>query len=150
MKYQIKFENEVLSFQLINATQAERRITLNLGYRTVAETFFKHLIPNEAEIDHAINFIEDEIMRHNELFEANDTLFTSDNKVVGIFSKNGLSDLHYSRQTTEDLFSSYARVIMGAPASLLNAEITRDDVAIILILREVMHHLGFTELTFIS
>lgn len=142
----LKIEKEVLTIQFWKDNRIARQFTLKAGYKRISDTFFKQNIPTEAEIDSAINFIEDDLMSDRELLGRKGYLFTSGKKLVGIFHKNGLNEHTYSRQNVESLFAQYARVMMGAPSSELNAEITREDVAILLVLREVMHHLDFEEL----
>ncbi|HSH42618.1 MAG TPA: hypothetical protein VK973_10900, partial [Arenicellales bacterium] len=142
----LNMEEDVLRFQFQKDNETVKQITLNSGYKRIADTFFKRNIPNEAEIESAINCIEDELMSNKGLLGRKGYLFSSDRKLISIFNKNGLVEHSYSRQSVEDLFSRYARVMMGAPASEVDAEITREDVAIILVLREIMHHLDFEEL----
>lgn len=145
----LNIEKEVLTFQFQKDNEIVKQITLNAGYKRISDTFFERDIPNEAEIEFAINSIEDELMHNKDLLGRKGYLFTSDRNLIAIFKKNGLNELTYSRQGVEDLFSKYARVMMGAPSSEIDAEITREDVAIVLILREIMHHLDFEELRII-
>lgn len=142
----LDIEEQVLKFHFQKDNESVKQITLKAGYKRISDTFFKRDIPNEAEIEFAINSIEDELMSNKELSGRKGYLFSSDENLIAIFRKNGLNERAYSRQSVEDLFSQYARVMMGAPSSEINAEITREDVAIILILREIMHHLDFEEL----
>lgn len=142
----LKIEEKVLTLQFRKDNEIVQQTTFNAGYKTIADTFFKRNIPNEAEMEIAINSIEDELMRTKELPERKGPLFNSDRTLSALFNKNGLTEQTYSRQSVENLFSGYARVLMGAPSSEIDAEITREDVATLLILREVMHHLDFEEL----
>lgn len=145
----LNIEKEVLTFQFQKDNEIVKQFTLSAGYKRISDTFFNRDIPNEAEVEFAINAIENELMRNKDLLERKGYLFTSDRNLIAFFNKNGSNEHTYSRQDVEDLFSKYARVMMGAPSSEINAEITREDVAIVLILREIMHHLDFEELRII-
>ena len=84
------------------------------------------------------------------ILNTNEQLVSSEKLLIELFRKNELPADSYSRQSVEDLFSRYARVIMGAPASELNAPITRTNFAILLLLREIMHHFGFETIKLIG
>jgi hypothetical protein len=82
-------------------------------------------------------------MSNKELQNRDETLISKDQALVAVFHKNGRENGIYYRKNAEELFSQYARVITGAPGSGINTVITREDFAIVLLLREIMHHLRF-------
>jgi len=139
----LSFEEDKLQFQYFQDNELQKEIKLPAGYGLVAGKFFHHPIPTDAETDYAINYIEDELMSNSELTQHDEKLFTADENLIELFRKNELYENVYTRQEVEDLFSSYARVIMGAPSFYLKAEITAKDFSILLVLREIMHHLDF-------
>ncbi len=139
----LSFEKDELQFQYFQDNELQKEIRLPAGYGLVADKFFHQPIPTDAETDYAINYIEDELMSNSELTQNNEVLLTADENLIELFRKNELNENVYTRQAVEDLFSSYARVIMGAPTFYLKAEITATDFAILLVLREIMHHLNF-------
>lgn len=143
IQIQLILENELLRFRMMDGIDMKQEIVLKLGYRFIAGRFFKHEIPTFDETDYAINYIEDELMSDKTLLQSNKELFTADNKIKDVFQKNKITGNPITRQRVEDLFNRYARAIMGAPLSTLNAGINAEDFAIILVLREIMHHLDF-------
>lgn len=145
---QLEMETEWLKFQFIKDTEVKQEIALRVGYRLITNRFFKHEIPTFDETDYAINYIEDALMSDKTLLQSNKELITSDDKIITLFRKNKISGYAITRRSVEDLFSQYARVVMGAPVSTLEAGITAEDFAILLILREIMHHLDFEVLKF--
>ena len=142
--------SETATFQRRENNTVTQEIKLETGYRYLVDKFFKQEIPTDAETDYAINYIEDQLMSDRNLLHTNEQLVSSDKLLIELFRKNELLADSYSRQNVEDLFSRYARVIMGAPASELNTPITRTDFAILLLLREIMHHLGFETINLIG
>jgi len=144
----LSIEDEVLHFQYLENEELKDEILLKTGFRYLAETFFRNDIPTEAETEYAINYIEDELMSNKKLRNNNETLISADEKIAELFRKNGLDKNEFSRQEIENLFNSYAYVIMGKPSSLLPVNTTREDFALLLALREIMHHLNFEKIYF--
>lgn len=145
----VGIESRSLTFQFQKNGQKDHLITLDFGYSEISDKYFKHDIPNDAEIEYAINFIEDQLMSKKELLGPKGGMLISDETLIGILRKNQLTGSQFQQQDIESLFSQYARVIMGAPASELGTEIKTEDVAIILILREVVHHMDFKQIRII-
>ncbi|MGE0079352.1 MAG: hypothetical protein AB7S48_15940 [Bacteroidales bacterium] len=141
--FHLTIEDDLLIFKMQQDNKVIQEVALNAGYRFIANKFFEHEIPTESETDYAINYIEDELMSNKTLQQNNKELYTSDSTIIGVLRKNSITTTINSRQSIEDLFSRYARVIVGAPASELPAAITRNDFAAILVLREILHHLNF-------
>ncbi len=137
-----------VTFRYNNASKLPGISTLPLGYQMIAKQFFKKEIPTDSETDYAINYIEDELMLHPELKGGKQSLLTTDDMLKAIFVKNKLTADTFSRQRVEDLFTDYARVAMGTPASFMDVEVTREDFAALLVLREIMHHLDFEQIKF--
>ncbi|PRY94405.1 hypothetical protein [Marinilabilia salmonicolor] len=136
-------DKESLTFSLSADEGPEESISLKMGYACVSEEFFKNDFPTEAETDYAINYIEDVLMSNKRLHENNGRLFSSDEILKSVFQKNGLEKELFSRREIENLFSQYAKVVMGAPRSYLGAGFCKKDYAAVLILREIMHHLDY-------
>ncbi|MFB6341915.1 hypothetical protein ACE1ET_09335 [Saccharicrinis sp. FJH62] len=144
----LMMENEVLRFQIFQNNVLNQEVVLKAGYEFISGKFFRHDIPTYDETDYAINHIEDQLMTHKSRIQSSRELCTSDEELKNVFRKNDLNENSYSRESIEKLFSSYARVIMGAPISELKAGVTQKDYAIVLVLREIMHHLDFEYLNF--
>ena len=144
----LTIKKEELLFQYFQDDTIQKEIKLPAGYEFIWSKFFQHPIPTDAEIDYAINYIEDALMSNKELLNHNKEIYSGDKKLIAVFQKNELTNDFLSRLAVEDLFNRYARVIMGAPLSSIKAEITAEDCAILLILREIMHHLNFDTIRF--
>jgi hypothetical protein len=141
------FEKEKLIFQFFNHGQKQDEIVLNSGYELVANTYFKNDIPSEEETEYAINFIEDELMSNKKLVSNNEELVIQSQIVEEVFHKYTINQKVIQRQEIEDLFSKIARVVMRKYATE-GLEITRESFAVLLLIREITHHLKFNYITF--
>ncbi len=137
---QMQDKNIVFQFTVNNIPE---QYALNLNYKELATRFFSQEIPSEAELEYAINFIEDELMRETALHNRKSRLVTNDTAILELFENNGRRVPILSRQNIEDIFSTYARVVRGTPAASLQVNAKRNDFALLLLIREIMHHLGF-------
>jgi len=119
-----------------------KKIRLDFGYETIAGKYFKKDIPGEAEVEYAINFIEDELMSHEELVNDGDALYIDEKFMMDLIKpENGTRVI--TRQEIEEIFTKYALVSMGRSPIYDNVEINKERYAKLLILREIMHHLDF-------
>ncbi len=144
---QLSIIEEVLQFDFSIDNSLQKSISLNFGYEVVTSKFFKNHIPTEAETEYAIYFIEDHLMSNKELINQQETLVSESKALADVLAKNGLQKGKHSRRTIEDLFNNYARIVMGTPSTLMDIEITKEDFATLLILREIMHHLNFESIS---
>ncbi|TNE68188.1 hypothetical protein EP331_15980 [bacterium] len=141
---QLNFDKDGLTFRFLENEQDTDVVLLKLGYLHIAHLFFKQNVPTELETDYAINYIEDELMSLKKLENLNqEVLITDDAYLKEILLKNGRTKSNYTNWEIENLFSEYARVVMGAALTNLPVELTREDFALVLVLREIMHHLKF-------
>jgi hypothetical protein len=139
-------EKEALRFQYVNENGLTNEIVLKAGYASISSRFYKHEIPTESEIEYAINFIEDELMSTRELLNRDEKLVCFDNILVELLQKNKAMKEQYTTGDIEAIFSRYANLSMGEPLSRNGLQPTTDDFAVILVLREVMHHLKFKQI----
>jgi hypothetical protein len=142
----VSIGKEELRFLYLDGEKQSKEVLLKAGYEYISKTFYKHDIPTEAEVEYAINFIEDELMSEKSLLNNNERFLCLDQAVLEILQKNNESKELYSSRDIENIFSGYARLSMGEPISRSGLQTTREDFAIILILREIMHHLKFKEI----
>jgi hypothetical protein len=133
-------------FYLFEGNLLKNEIYLPIGYEQIAAQYFEHNIPTVAEVDYAINVIEDELMSNKSLISNNAMLICSDKILIDILTQNIELKNIFTRQEIEDLFSKYANVSMGEPLSRYNLDINPNNYATMLILREIMHHLNYKEL----
>ncbi|MBS2100055.1 hypothetical protein [Carboxylicivirga linearis] len=142
-KRRLQIGQDYIQFDFIQNNSIEKEMKLKIGYDFIIQKFFRHDVPNEAEIEYAINYIEDELMSNKALLNVEDELTTKDTAMMDLFRKNGLNESKYDRQRVEDLFNQYAYIIMGASPVISGIDINKKDIAVILVLREIMHHLNF-------
>lgn len=117
---------------------------LNIGFQKTSRDFFLSEIPSPAEVENAINFIEDELMEASSLAASPSELITLDEDIRSIAAEAGAENATYlTRQDMEELFTRYALISMGRPEAFDTVKMNREYFARLLILREVMHHLGF-------
>jgi len=145
----LNIDKQTLSFEYKKEDALQKVIELPLGYEAVTSKFFKSSMPTEAETEYAINFIEDHLMSNKEFINHQEILVSQSKSLADVLSKNGLLQGEHSRKTIEDLFNNYARIVMGTPSTLIDIEITKEDFAALLVLREVLHHLNFESIDII-
>lgn len=146
----INLNKENLSFDYLQDNTLNKVIELRVGYQYLSDKFFKNNIPTESETEYAINYIEDELMKNKDLINNKEHLVFTHEKFINILRKNGFDKNIHSRNEIEALFSKYASVVMGEPLLRSNIGITREDYAIVLLLREIMHHLKFEEISLVN
>lgn len=139
----LSIDKDKTTFTFIENNIKLQKITLNIGYELVANRHFKRDIPSEAQVEYAINDIEDALMSRKELVNQNQDLLCNDQILSDIISKQGETKSDFTREEIENLFSKYAYVSLGDPVSRIQSDIEPNDYAYILILREITHHLNF-------
>ncbi len=122
-----------------------------VGTEKTANEFFKHNPPTPGEVENAIVAVEDEVMQVSKLIPAGTQLFTSDAAVEEIYAQldayQQSSGRRLYRHDIEAIFGRLSAIISGRPASTDTLPQTTTFAAALLILREVMFHLGFDEIT---
>jgi exopolyphosphatase/pppGpp-phosphohydrolase len=130
-------------------TSSGETLHLAIGTRTTAAAYFHHQPPTEGEIERAIQTVEDEVTRARALAARHPLLWTDDPAIADLAHLAGIAGVDGSSlpvEAVERLFDLLAALSLGRPAS--SAGIPADGVfaARLLILRELMHHLGFAAL----
>lgn len=121
-----------------------------VGNQKIADDFFRHNPPAPGEVENAIVAVEDEIMQVAKLLPVGVRLSSSDSGVEEIYAQL----FPYQKSATRILFRSdmeavfgrLSAIISGRPASSDTLPETMSFVSNLLIVREVMFHLGFDEL----
>jgi len=132
-----------------SAQQAAQQLRLRIGRAQVAGTLFKHSPPTPLEVETAIAAVEDEIMAAPKIGGADMALDCSDAAVWALSRYVPGADTAAGCLTlvqVEDLFNAFAARVQGR---VLSAADLPDDNALyatLLILRELMHHLGFARI----
>ncbi|MDP4269992.1 MAG: hypothetical protein Q8909_07675 [Bacteroidota bacterium] len=127
---------------------------LNIGSQLTSRSYFKHNSPTPDEVENAIQVVEDEIMSIRKLITESSRLFTSDPEIgeIARLTKSATSDSGdlLLREDMEHLFNRLAAIITGRPTSQDILPTTNTFAATLLILREVMHHIGFEDIVILE
>jgi hypothetical protein len=124
-------------------------LSLDIGSDVTGSAYFHHEPPTPAEVESAINLIEDELMRAVPALPERTALYSKESFIRIVAVNAGISDdneIVLSRQEIENVFTKFADLSMGSHAS---TDIPVDSwfAAQFLILREIMHHLKFDRIT---
>jgi len=134
-----------------DTAKPEKLWVFDIGTEKTADDFFKHFPPTPAEIENAIQMVEDEVMPLHRQLMATSDLYTLDESIQDIARLTVFSEvqqgLTLARTDVEQVFNRLAAIISGRPASQDVLPTTNSFAATLLILREVMHHLGFMNIT---
>lgn len=107
-------------------------LVIALGIQTICQIFFKHTHPTDLELEYAIAHIEDEVMPADRLLPvARACLTIRTEKISGISPGQVLT-----LDAFERVFNSTLK--MG----------NKTEIASLLIIRECLHHLRFSSVTF--
>jgi exopolyphosphatase/pppGpp-phosphohydrolase len=119
-----------------------RTVTLQVGAQALAETVLRHDQPTPAELEHAIDLVEDALVGLHLAPTDGDRLVTADALLLALpgFGAHGGS---LTRDAVELLFQRLASRALGMPMAASELPPGRETAAALLILRECMHHLGF-------
>jgi len=134
-----------------DTAKPEKLWVFDIGTEKTAGDFFKYFPPTLAEIENAIQVVEDEVMPLHRLLITTPDLYTLDESIQDIARLTVFSEvqqgLTLTRTDVEQVFNRLAAIISGRPASQDVLPTTNSFAATLLILREVMHHLGFMNIT---
>jgi exopolyphosphatase/pppGpp-phosphohydrolase len=132
----------------------EKIWAFDIGTEKTARDFFNRFPPTPGEVENAINYVEDEVMPVHKLLSPDSCLYSTDERIREVFQYAGFEknqdELILTRINMERVFSRLAAIITGLPASQDVLPASNTFAATLLILREVMHHFGFTEISFLK
>ena len=129
---------------------ADIQVVLKLGSVKTAKDFFKHAPPTPLELENAIMAVEDEVMLARSLATQPCSLRGTDSSLRGITLPAGASarySMQLSAEDVEQQFDLLAALIMGRPAPSAGVPVDSGFAAALLILREFMHHLKFSQIS---
>jgi hypothetical protein len=117
-------------------------VVVAAGVAGLADTVFRHHPPTPAEMEQAIDIVEDALMATRVAHAARGELETSDPLLQAL---PGLSDegSRLTRDEVEALFQRLASSSLGHPGAAAGLPAGGPSAAALLILRELMHHLGY-------
>jgi exopolyphosphatase/pppGpp-phosphohydrolase len=131
------------------ARGADAGVTLDIGPQRVAEEFFGHELPTPQELERAIDVVEDEVMRARSMHANGGELITTD-ATLRLFAIAEANVPTLTIDAVERLFQRLASASLGDPSAMRGLPAGREAAAALLILRELMHHLGFGAVTWID
>jgi exopolyphosphatase/pppGpp-phosphohydrolase len=114
---------------------------LRLGADGIARSFQSDL-PLPRELERAIDLLEDELARVPRPLHGPATLASGDARLLGWAGGAAL----LSREEIEALFQRLSSAALGDPSALRGLPRDRDAAAALLVVRELLHHLGYAEL----
>lgn len=127
--------------------EAAATLVLPIGALITAQTFFRRSPPTPLEMENAIATVEDEVMRLPALLPPHSTLWSVDPLVRDIALMAGVAPgacMLLPLDLMEQTFERLAAVAEGRPVVLEGLPESTVFAAALLILREFMHHLGFS------
>ena len=132
--------------QLTLEAGPEDRVTLPVGAQALAQACFRHDPPSPAELEHAIDAVEDALAAAGLMHAERGGLATSD-ALLRSLPGLGSDGASLSRDEVEALFQRLASASLGHPAAAAGLPRGGVPAASLLLLRELMHHLGFDAIT---
>jgi hypothetical protein len=120
---------------------------LALGWLITPQACFFHDPPTPAELERAIDVVEEEVMRTHRAGPSEPLLRASGDALREVAKAAGGAD-RLALDTVEQLFQRIASVSLGDPSAGRGLPSGARFVATLLILREFMHHGGFTAVAF--
>ncbi len=120
-------------------------LVLDLGSASTAQRFFRGDLPTPLELERAIDHVEDELMRAVAWTAGRSTLVTDHPLVRALAQADGAAGAVLTRDVVEALFQRLASGALGDPSALRGLPAGKEAAATLLILRELMHHLGFSQ-----
>jgi len=120
-------------------------LTLALGSTRTAATFLRHDLPTPGELESAIDTVEDEVLRARTVPSHHAVLVTTDatlHQFADIAGQPAAGGRALALDAVESMFRRLASASLGNPGALRGMPSGREAAAVLLILREFMHHLG--------
>jgi exopolyphosphatase/pppGpp-phosphohydrolase len=120
---------------------------IELGAARIARDFLLHGPPTSLEIERAIDFVEDEIMRLGTPADVDTTLWGSG---LNLRPWAAVSGQTMPVDIVEQWFQRLASASLGQTGALQGMPTGREAAATLLILREFMHHRGYAAITVVD
>ena len=141
-RYELLIDNNSISIAPIDAGK-EHGVNLQVGWSNVAKIFAKNL-PSPLEIERAIDLIEEEISRTKAVLEPGAQVHAKQASIRQIAATAGLDVPHQTQLSSNAVENLFTRMTMAAYGNSApeDAEHSSEFFAALIILRELMHHLG--------
>jgi exopolyphosphatase/pppGpp-phosphohydrolase len=120
---------------------------LDLGAARIARACFHHDPPTSREIERAIDFAEDEIMRLGRPADSTTALWST---APVLRAWGAVSGPTIKIEIVEQWFQLLASAALGQPGALQGLPSGREAAATLLVLREFMHHRGHASIVVVE
>jgi phospholipase/carboxylesterase len=127
--------------------QLDAQRTLDLGASRIARDFFRHDPPTAHEIEQAIDFVEDQIMRLGPRRDAGAALRSSSEILQPWAAVSGAT---VAVEIVEQWFERLALAAQGRVGALDGFPPGREAAAALVVLREFMHHRGHPSIAIVE
>mgnify|MGYP000899046138 FL=1 len=138
------------TIRIDDGVAASETVVLAMGAKSVAGRHFRHAVPTAAELEAAIETVEDVLMPMIPRLRGHGTLRTDDVESIALVAFAGLPGnvaVELDRDTVERQFNRLVDVANGRPAASEGLPSRATFAAHLLILRELMHHAGRDSVT---
>jgi exopolyphosphatase/pppGpp-phosphohydrolase len=126
---------------------------MDIGSSGIARRFFRHDPPTSLELESAIDAVEDEVMRVRSPFVDGATLVSADPALAELASaadSTTRDDGVLTLDSVELLFQRLASASLGHPRAMDGMPAGPEGAARLLVLRELMHHLGYASIAVVE
>jgi exopolyphosphatase/pppGpp-phosphohydrolase len=113
----------------------EEAVALRIGSASIAREHFRHDPPTPLELESAIAAVEDEIARVHAALAGGSGLYTRDGLLRDIALEIGVPPATEMQLALDAVEHAFARLPLRA--------LGKEKAGVLVILRELMHHLGF-------
>jgi hypothetical protein len=145
------FSDSMIALEVYHDGTSGKQVTLQAGSMQNILQYLQHEPSTPAELEAAIETIENELMPVISSLPTQRLLVSSDPLIFQIAEHiPGLADKPISREEIESLFNRLADVAYGTPARILSVPENREFAAVLLFLRELMHHANFSTITLLN
>jgi hypothetical protein len=117
-------------------------VVIAVGVRDLAERLFRHDPPTPHEIEQAIDRVEDALAATGLRQAVRGDLLTRESQLHSVLGLTATGD-RLTRDAVELRFQHIALTSLGHSGLRNELQADRVDAAVLLILRECMHHLGY-------
>ncbi len=129
-----------LTLHLTAPDGAVQALAADIGAAALARRCFRRELPTPLEIEQAIDVVEDVVTRWPRAPQADAVLRCAD---AGWQPWAALGGDTLGRDTVEDWFQRLASAALGQPMAMQGLPAGAEAAARLLIVRELMHHLGY-------
>lgn len=119
-------------------------LVVAVGARSLVGAFLHRDPPSPAELERAIDHIEDAVAEAGLAYQVRGDLVTHEPLIIEALGLPN-RETRMTRDEVEARFEGLARLALGGPVRPLSQDgvFSREAAAALLILRELMHHLGY-------